>query len=1554
MEGKAEAKEVSFAESLELTVRNLQSLEPKKQYEKPVNRMTHKSSPISSIASVAAAGMSSLSVSGMVDEMLSTTELPVFIDQETDSAGILAILRRFASNEHVPALVILDLACTSSNAWDVSRDLLQMANNKLQAVEAGNLHQPPMPRSAAGQSNEQVLTSLRGPLSFMKQIWYLVNLSKGDTNILLKPVLFQKYSERSAKDVLITGVLPIESVSIKAHVNSVVEQERVISKLESVLTEYRASEDSDVNPRKAEDSPEKDKSQKSAIAVAAQSVNRSLVRQTMKQLLQTYDNNQTFEHIMAMKCQTNDGASRAEYLRSLYQHLDIFASLLLDGNNLMSGSSSMKSPNPFTVLEEGPTSTLGKLMFEQHIPPSRLERVAGQLKLNLVHIIVQSCCPNIDIKPLSLPLSVPQPCIDYTGRIVLNVNKAGSQFTDTNKHPLDIAADLLTRMLSLMKAHAQYAKNNDMFDMRAAQNASTTDEYKDIVFKTQQFTEVDLTKLITKDDKICFYTNLLNLMFIHAMLNYVNVHRCSISDTTKGHSKHASIGNNSELELEHCQWLSSPYDVTATSLEKVIQMSKTAYSVGQLGIISVLDLRYIILRHRWQPPSALDYVLQCRVQGISDADPWCKYAPSPDPRLLFVINTGTLSSPHVQVLNPENLNEQLSNAMLTYLNSNISVDISKYEVTIPQLLDMYSRDFVTIDENEDSANYEGLLTFILPYTSEELSDKLRNLIHSSTARQFEYKWSPKLPKSSLFSSGTLPAKSEKPMSFQVKISPYNYQYGYSFSENENDKPFNQSGHRRHSSLPRNLSPFTVPASNSSSSAIYAMTEHAFNYLKNKSDLFASLVFLLSPVELGNESPSKDKSKDSKVQYNLEKVLAKLERYPVLQRYVQRNLAVLKDGERSKMFSEVRKRDLGKCILSGMDSREMQSLVHYTLNTIMCNKNWEDAVNLLDSLYSDNLHHSADTTLMRDLFLCCAGTDDSTNKETPWKYLLRITDRDLYSRLVLVCLKQWPIDVCIELLEKALAYPPVNKSLEVVVDNKLKEMKIYQKVTECAGRIETNSPCTEWQFVAMEIKNNPDRIIDVLLNAEEFDDARKWTQYYPVPNSLKQTIEEKYISHILRDHKNIMQAFQILEAITEQSECKRICEAVLPTLTNNCHSTVFLSQYMLSNLSTQLNAEQIEELQCINMGAKALLCLPKDLMMNYEDLFSKPHLVIEQLLMNMKIECAGRVLESLHHDISGPHCMSLECTIDSLDKLISKYAAKALEIPAIKQQQEEQDSGLNRSATATSLSGMSTLEQSMAISCTPSSPPPSLSSTPIINVSTPKPIRKGSQTSDKARSPPGSIDGRLSPTGSMSRQSSGGNSPTNVKKSTCVPHSAGKPQKSVLSLPMVPPKRDEWVSDSAVIHCMACKVEKFSMFNRRHHCRRCGRVVCATCSERRSIVLGYGDIPVRICDDCYNAFVTNKSEHGVAAHLLDRKLKERLSDVSQHAHSPKTPSNISSHDSSITPPIETIMELPEPQDSVPYGNMEILKLTTDEMYNATIRDDFYYEQVFSHYTSIKIS
>lgn len=62
---------------------------------------------------------------------------------------------------------------------------------------------------------------------------------------------------------------------------------------------------------------------------------------------------------------------------------------------------------------------------------------------------------------------------------------------------------------------------------------------------------------------------------------------------------------------------------------------------------------------------------------------------------------------------------------------------------------------------------------------------------------------------------------------------------------------------------------------------------------------------------------------------------------------------------------------------------------------------------------------------------------------------------------------------------------------------------------------------------------------------------------------------------------------------------------------------------------------------------------------------------------------------------------------------------------------------------------------------------------------------------------------------------------------------------------------QWVPDSDAPRCMSCEIQ-FNPFRRRHHCRRCGHVVCHLCSKNTAI-LAWDPVrlPVRVCDTCFS-------------------------------------------------------------------------------------------------------
>ncbi|KPJ17228.1 Lateral signaling target protein 2-like [Papilio machaon] len=97
---------------------------------------------------------------------------------------------------------------------------------------------------------------------------------------------------------------------------------------------------------------------------------------------------------------------------------------------------------------------------------------------------------------------------------------------------------------------------------------------------------------------------------------------------------------------------------------------------------------------------------------------------------------------------------------------------------------------------------------------------------------------------------------------------------------------------------------------------------------------------------------------------------------------------------------------------------------------------------------------------------------------------------------------------------------------------------------------------------------------------------------------------------------------------------------------------------------------------------------------------------------------------------------------------------------------------------------------------------------------------------------------------------------------------------------------EWVPDIAAPACMRCAAH-FTAFRRRHHCRNCGKVFCASCSSNSIPLPRYGQMkPVRVCEECYQS---TRRPH--TPHSHHRSIEEDRVRISNALSSISTPLGI---------------------------------------------------------------
>nr|XP_045624690.1 pleckstrin homology domain-containing family F member 2-like isoform X19 [Procambarus clarkii] len=131
----------------------------------------------------------------------------------------------------------------------------------------------------------------------------------------------------------------------------------------------------------------------------------------------------------------------------------------------------------------------------------------------------------------------------------------------------------------------------------------------------------------------------------------------------------------------------------------------------------------------------------------------------------------------------------------------------------------------------------------------------------------------------------------------------------------------------------------------------------------------------------------------------------------------------------------------------------------------------------------------------------------------------------------------------------------------------------------------------------------------------------------------------------------------------------------------------------------------------------------------------------------------------------------------------------------------------------------------------------------------------------------------------------------------------------------------WVPDSETQVCMHCKKTQFTLINRRHHCRKCGKVVCGPCSSKKVILTHQSNKPLRVCLTCHDEMSSAQSQTGNST-PVNSNLKDSVSG-GKHEEDLKNPVCDISHE--------------DPKKSIAGGNNEDLKaLDSDSSNERDIR------------------
>ncbi len=134
-------------------------------------------------------------------------------------------------------------------------------------------------------------------------------------------------------------------------------------------------------------------------------------------------------------------------------------------------------------------------------------------------------------------------------------------------------------------------KNERLIDLRTAQRMYQCAEFKSILNESQELQHLNLYFLKTDNQKLSFFINLYNLLCIHSHFYLASIRvgakSAEPNTTTEGEQQEPNPPIGFSFNLFH------------NRTERLLFQQRMCYKVGQMGSISLYDLKHLILMPRF-------------------------------------------------------------------------------------------------------------------------------------------------------------------------------------------------------------------------------------------------------------------------------------------------------------------------------------------------------------------------------------------------------------------------------------------------------------------------------------------------------------------------------------------------------------------------------------------------------------------------------------------------------------------------------------------------------------------------------------------------------------------------------------------------------------------------------------------------------------------------------------------------------------------------------------------------------------------------------------------